>query len=81
MNISSDKKALQCKKNKNLYIPTGFEPGIFCPVGGHDDHYSKLQGQPTLPLLYVPLGRSKAEKLAAYQHQRGIYTNYKILVT
>jgi hypothetical protein len=43
--------ALQFLKTKKYYTLAGFEPGIFCSVGGPDDHYATTPGH---------LGRSLA---------------------
>jgi hypothetical protein len=31
---------------KKPYILAGFEPGIFCSIGGRDHHYATPQGHP-----------------------------------
>jgi hypothetical protein len=36
---------------KKPYTLAGFEPGIFCSVGGRDDHYATPPGHPTVFLL------------------------------
>jgi hypothetical protein len=34
-----------CKFQKKPQTLAGFEPGIFCYVGGRDDHYALQPGQ------------------------------------
>jgi hypothetical protein len=43
--------ALQCINSKRPYTLTGFEPGIFCSVGGRDDHYTTPQGENQILLI------------------------------
>jgi hypothetical protein len=37
--------ALQCINSYKPYTLAGFKPGIFCSVGGRDDHYATPPGQ------------------------------------
>jgi hypothetical protein len=37
--------ALECMKSYKPYTLAGFEPGIFCSVGGRNDHYTKQPGR------------------------------------
>jgi hypothetical protein len=39
--------ALQCINSLKPYTLAGFEPGIFCSVGGPDDHYATPPRQGT----------------------------------
>jgi hypothetical protein len=43
--------ALQCKNSYNPYTLAGFEPGIFCSVGGRDDHYAAPPGHNLVCIL------------------------------
>jgi hypothetical protein len=41
--FSSKHNSTEMHKPKDLTCtPAGFEPGIFCSVGGRDDHYERL---------------------------------------
>jgi hypothetical protein len=35
---------LQCINSQKPYTLAGFKPGIFCSVGGRDDHYATPPG-------------------------------------
>jgi hypothetical protein len=45
--------ALQCVNSLKPYTLAGFKPGIFCSVGGRDDHYAT-------PPVYVSLYEIKS---------------------
>jgi hypothetical protein len=40
-------------KTLKPYALAGFEPGIFCSVGGRDNHYATLPGKVAFVHMYV----------------------------
>jgi hypothetical protein len=46
---------LQCIKTNKPYTLGGFEPGIFCSVGGRDDHFATPLGLAKIFLKIITL--------------------------
>jgi hypothetical protein len=53
--------ALQCKNPYKPYTLAGFEPGIFCSVGGRDDQYATPPGNLNFQ-VYMPYTELKVTK-------------------
>jgi hypothetical protein len=61
--LSYDNSTAMYKFVKNTFTLAGFEPGIFCSLGGRDDHYTTSPG---LGLVFLQIGKLVLTNTAAY---------------